>query len=268
MACRNAYRIEKVNIDKRINVNNEELLKEGTVNDRLLFGVDSKVEAYDVLQNNITMFEWVVKNKRFPNFWGRNINGENCLTKDEVNFIHSNGCRVAAIYATNEPQETEEQGLIHAKETVEIALNFGIPEDTAIFLEINENTVVTRAYLLGYSKGLISKGYIPGFKANTDSAYGFDREFSGGLQIDKELFDMCLVWATAPSLKEYERITDAHLIHPDNWIPYAPSGITRRDIAVWQYGKECHPINDDKDKEVFFNANLVCNDRVIIEKMF
>ena len=52
------------------------------------------------------------------------------------------------------------------------------------------------------------------------------------------------------------------------YLPFAPSGITRQDIAVWQYGKSCHPIADDKGRETAFNVNLVRDDRVITQKMF
>jgi len=88
------------------------------------------------------------------------------------------------------------------------------------------------------------------------------------MQSDRELFEKCLVWAVAPSLEEYDHITTSHLIRPDNWIPYAPSGITRRDIALWQYGKNCHPIQDDAGNDTSFNLNLVRNEEVIIHKMF
>ncbi len=63
-------------------------------------------------------------------------------------------------------------------------------------------------------------------------------------------------------------ITTSHLIHPDNWMPYAPSGITRNEIAVWQYGINCHPIEDDMGKVTTFNLNLVRNEQVIVDKMF
>ena len=85
---------------------------------------------------------------------------------------------------------------------------------------------------------------------------------------DKEVFKKCLIWAVTPSLAEYERVTTTHLIHPDNWVPFAPSGITRQDIAIWQYGKNCHPIADDSGKETTFNVNLVRDAKIIIEKMF
>ena len=120
----------------------------------------------------------------------------------------------------------------------------------------------------GFAKGLIKEGYIPAFKANTDAKFDFDREFSRGMQTDKDIFSKCLVWAVAPSLEDYHRVTTTHLLHPDDWMPYAPSGITRDDIAVWQYGKDCHPINDDNGKATAFNINLVKDDNLIIDKMF
>lgn len=235
---------------------------------RLLFGVDSKIQADDILQNNISEFEWVVRNKAYPNFWGRNLVGENSLTKKEIDFLHEKGCKIAAIYTSLHAKETEEQGKIVAKKIDVVAMELGIPQGTAIFLEIGESENVTRDYMRGFAKGMVEEGFTPAFKANTDANFGFDREFSRGLQTDRDVFSKCLVWAVSPSLAEYERVTTTHLIHPDNWLPFAPSGITRDDIAIWQYGKNCHPINDDAGVETTFNVNLVRNELVIIEKMF
>ena len=235
---------------------------------RLLFGVDSRIQADDILQNNISEFEWVVRNKVYPNFWGRNLVGENSLTKQETDFLHEKGCKIAAIYTSLDAKQTEEQGKIVAKKIDVVAMELGIPQGTAIFLEIGESENVTRDYMRGFAEGLVEEGFTPAFKANTDANFGFDREFSRGLQTDREIFNKCLVWAVVPSLAEYERVTTTHLIHPDNWIPFAPSGITREDIAIWQYGKDCHPIKDDSGNETTFNVNLVRNEQVIIEKMF
>lgn len=85
---------------------------------RLLFGVDSKIQANDILQNNISEFEWVVRNKVYPNFWGRNLVGENALTKDEIAFIHSKGCKIAAIYTDSGEKKTEEQGKIVVRKSM------------------------------------------------------------------------------------------------------------------------------------------------------
>ena len=236
--------------------------------ERLLFGVDSKGESHVVLQNNLSEFEWVVRNKLYPNFWGRNINGDNALTKEEITFIHEQGTKIAPIFSMSEGKETEAQGLEESAKAATLAVELNIPMGTTIFLEVPETENVTTEFMRGYIHGLLEEGFVPGFMANTDAKYEFDREFSRGMQTDKQSFETALVWATAPSLQEYERVTTTHLIHPDVWVPFAPSGITRNQIAVWQYGKECHPIFDDKGKEKTFNINLVRNEQVIIHRMF
>ena len=263
MACKSVQSTTIVN-----EIINTERTVSSEFENRLLFGVDSKVPSNDILQNNLTEFEWVTRNKIYPNFWGRNITGKDCLTKEEIKFLHTMGCKIAATYSDSKPKDTEEQGKICAKEVAHAAVGLGIPSNTAIFLEIGATENVSKDYMCGFARELISKGYTPGFKANTDAAFDFDRQYSRGMQSEGELFKKCLVWAVAPGLKEYERVTTTHFIHPDNWGPFAPSGITRNDIAVWQYGKECHPIMEDANNETFFNVNLVRNSQVIIEKMF
>ena len=268
MACRNAYKVKTEIREINTEVSS---ISEPTVSknvDRLLFGADSKIQANDLLQNNIDEFEWVVRNKIYPNFYGRYITGENCLTKEEIDFLHRKGCRIAAICSDPGEKQTEEQGSILAKKMDIRAYELGIKEGTAIFLEIGADENVSRDFLRGYAKTLMAEGFMPGFKANTDAKYDFDREFSRGMQTDKEIFKKCLIWAVAPTVEEYNRITTAHLIHPDNWTPYAPSGITRAEVAIWQYGVDCHPIEDDTGKLVSFNLDLVRNEQVITHAMF
>ena len=234
---------------------------------KLIFGVNSKVKANTILQNNLTEFEWVVRNKLYPAFWGRNIVGENALDKEEIDFLQNKGCQIAPIYCALSTDTSEEQGKIEAQTAIDRAKELGISDGIAIFLEISENFKISREYMKGYAQTLLDNGYTPGFKANTDAKYDFDREFSRGLQGDKELFRECLVWAVDPSLKEFDSITTSHVITPDKWKPFAPSGITRRDIAIWQYGKNCHPIEDDNENETTFNVDLIRNDDILFEKI-
>ncbi len=268
MACRNAYKAKQVTPEANTvetSISEPEVAKTVT---RLLFGVDSKTQANDLLQNNIDEFEWVVRNKIYPNFFGRYINEENCLTKEEIAFLHDKGCKIAAIYTDNTPKETEEQGAILAKKIDIRALELGVPAGSAIFLEIGEEETVTTDFMKGFVKSLLVEGFTPGFKTNTDAKFAFDREFSRGMQTDKDVFTKSLIWAVAPTVKEYNEMTTTHLIHPDNWVPFAPSGITRSEIAIWQYGRDCHPIEDDAGRMTTFNLDLVRNEQVIIEKMF
>lgn len=235
---------------------------------RLLFGVDSSRPASELLQNNLKLFEWVVRNKIFPCFWGRDLNGDTPLTSEEVRFLHRQGCKIAATVVATGAQETDEQGVLIAKQAADKAQALGIPEGCAIFLVLEEEKSVDRDFLRGFAGELLKKGFTPGFQMNTDARFMFDREFSRGMQTNKAIFENCLVWATAPAVSEYDNITTSHLIHPDEWIPYAPSGITRKEIALWRYGNKCHPIENDGGKTVTFNMNLVRNEQVITDKMF
>lgn len=268
MACRNAYKVNTTKVEAEVAQPSITMPTVAKTVNRLLFGVDSKIQANDLLQNNIEEFEWVVRNKIYPNFYGRYLTGENCLTKEEIRFLHSKGCKIAAIYASADDKITEEQGTVMAKNIDIRALELGIPEGAAIFLEIGENENVSRDFMRGFAKSLMVEGLTPGFKVNTDAKFAFDREFSRGMQTDKDIFKKCLIWAVSPTVKEYNGITTSHLIHPDNWMPYAPSGLTRAEIAIWQYGIDCHPIEDDMGKVTTFNLNLVRNEQVIIEKLF
>lgn len=270
MACKSAINKQAVvaTAAAPYSVNSEAIKVEEKKKVKLLFGVDSKIQTDDLLQNNITEFEWAARNKIYPTFWGRNLIGENRLTKDEIKFIHQKGCKIAAIYNHFGEKRTEKQGELLVKEIVDAVIKLNIPRGTAIFLEIAENEVATRNFMRGFASALISEDFTPGFKANTDAAFDFDREYSRGMQTDRDVFKKCLIWAVAPSLDEYHRVTTTHLIHPDDWKPFAPSGITRDDIAIWQYGKDCHPINDDAGNETSFNVNLIKNSEILINYMF
>ena len=95
MACRGAFKSNNIIVEADLAQTSitEPVVAQNV--DRLLFGVDSEIQANDLLQNNIEEFEWVVRNKIYPNFYGRYLTGENCLTKEEIKFLHSKGCKIA-----------------------------------------------------------------------------------------------------------------------------------------------------------------------------
>lgn len=74
----------------------------------LFFGVNSKYRADEKLQNNLTLFEWVTRNKLFPNFWGRDINGETPLTSLEMKYLYDKNCRIVPIYFISGEFRTED----------------------------------------------------------------------------------------------------------------------------------------------------------------
>ncbi len=268
MACRNVYRVPTGDEDGHMPKSMITVPAVAKNVNRLLFGADSATRADVLLQNNIREFEWVVRNKIYPNFYGRYLTGKDCLTKEEINFLHDKGCKIAPMCKDICTKVTEYEGRMLGKKLALRAQDLQIPTGTAIFLELGEEEAVKRDFLRGYAIALMEEGYTPGFKANTDAAFKFDREFSRGLLTENSTFRRCMIWAAAPIIDKFNGIRTAHLIHPDRWMPFAPSGMTRNEIAVWQYGKNAHPIEDDNGGETFFNLNLVRNEQVIIEKMF
>ena len=269
MACRNAYQAAKITKEEaeiiRASITELNVAQNAK---RLLFGVDTMTPANDLLQNNIDHFEWVVRNKIHPNFYGRNIVGDNPLTKEEILYIHGRGCKIAVKCENRDEKKAEEKGIAYAERIGLEARKLGIPGGCAIFLVIEEDATISHEYMRGFAMQLMIAGYTPGFHANTDAKYAFDREFGRGVQVNREVFKKCLIWATAPIIPEYDGITTSHLIHPDEWKAFAPSCITRREIAIWQYGKNAHPIENDDEQKTSFNLNLVRNEQIIIEKMF
>lgn len=236
--------------------------------DLVYFGVDSKHKSTSILQNNLTLFEWVERNKELPCYWGRNIVGENSLTLDEIDFLHENACEIVPIYIDLGNKESEEQGIDVARGAVKRAKELQIPKGTVIYLEITINDDIKSQFIVGFAKGLITEGYIPGFKSITDAEFNFDAKFSQAAQTDPAVINKCLVWAVSPSLKEYYRVTTTHLLYPDKWAPFAPSCIRQKDVAIWQYGMECHPIDSINGEEITFNVNLMSNDNMLQNNVF
>lgn len=240
-------------------------------NGQVFFGVDSEAPANALLQHNLLHFDWVTVNKLYPNFWGRYIGGEKAITPEEVQFLHEKGCKIVPIYAANNSEEitTEVQGIEDARRAFYKAKELGIGLQTVIFLKIPEQVTVQSEYLLGFARTLLSLDYIPGFYANTDAkGEDFSHQFSRGFMNEPEVFGKCEIWAISPSLPEFFETVNAHTLYPDSWKPHSPSCMTRERIAIWQYGRGCHPINDDLDNPVSFNANLVRNSDFLIEKLF
>ena len=234
------------------------------------FGVDTTTGADTVLQHNLTMFEWVVRNKTHPNFWGRKINGKTPLTLAELEFIHGIvGCKVAAIYQIENPKkaQTEQEGEADGQKAVRLARDLGFYEGNAIFAAVGKDTNVTDTYMRGYIQSLLASGFTPGMYANTDAHFDFCHMFSRGFRENTELFRQCLIWAASPNLPAYTDTTDAHLVHPDYWGPHSPSCLRQDDIAIWQYGARCNPVNDYLGAPASFHINLIKDVDIIVDKM-
>lgn len=236
----------------------------------LLFGVDSGAPVDRLFQNSLTQFEWVVRNKPYPHFWGKFFGGRYAVTAEEIDSLHALGCKVALLYNGYgaDAVGTERQGRIDAKKAFIAAAALGVPPGCALFLDAYDAEGMTAEYMKGFAGSLARDGYQPGVYAKTDASSGFHHQFSRGYRLYPEIYSRYLIWAASPSLAEYYRTDNARLLHPDYWGPTCPSCVSQSQIAIWQYGRECHPVNEYTGRPTAFNVNLVKDPSVILEKMF
>lgn len=215
------------------------------------FGVDTETNVTELLQHNLTLFDWIRKNQGFPYFVGRRINGENALTKDELTYINDNGSKAIPLFKPFD----EMCGKDNAKMAIAILEELELEKGISVYVELDAN-IVTDEFLKDFANKIIVEGYVPGFYVDTDSYYNFDRQYSRAYQSDEMLMKQCKIWATAPEMDEFFETQNSHNEKPDFWGPFAPSCITKEQISFWQYGKKAHPINTYSGKRTDFNLNL------------
>ena len=112
MACRDAHKMKNTGafLSNSVLTEKTEIPKAEDGVERLIFGVDSQTPAGTLLQNNIDHFEWVVRNKIYPGFAGRALLGKDCLTKEEIEFLHDRECKIAATCPADMEKDGETQG--------------------------------------------------------------------------------------------------------------------------------------------------------------
>lgn len=220
-------------------------------NEMTFFGIDTESNVNTLLQNNITLLDWIRKSKGFPYFVGRWINGHDPLTKDEIDYIKSIGSNVIPIIR---PEDSLSYDSLSEK-TVSILKELNFEKGTVVFLTIGSNDMPSEC-LIAFAKGIIDKGYIPGFYADTDSYYEFDHQFSIAYQDDETTMKKCKIWALSPEMEEFFETRTSHNPQPDFWGPFAPSCLSKEQISFWQYGKKTHPIKSYGGERVDFNLNL------------
>ena len=114
------------------------------------FGVDTETRVDELLQNNITLFDWIRKNQGFPYFIGRRINGENALTSEEMSYIASNGSKVIPILTA----VSEKSAKDNAKIAITLLDDLKIERNTPVFVEMTDihcRTHSLKTFISGYA---------------------------------------------------------------------------------------------------------------------
>lgn len=64
---------------------------------KIIFGVSSTTPANKKLKNGYTLYEWIMRQKCFPRFWGRTILWEDSITDKEIEYLKSKDCKILPI---------------------------------------------------------------------------------------------------------------------------------------------------------------------------
>ena len=147
-----------------------------------IFGVDSFLPSNTKLTNGYDLYSWVMRMNCFPEFWGRNISGENQLTQEEVSFLHEKNCKIALIFNDiTEANVSKANGAAEAFRAIEAVRALGVPSNMsiAIFAYINPNWSISHNWMISFAHVLAENGFVPGFIGNTDSSlnFNFDRQY-------------------------------------------------------------------------------------------
>lgn len=197
-----------------------------------LFGIRSDIPANTKLKNGYVLFDWIMRQRGIPAFWGRSLSGENPLTQSEIDFLKSKDCKIMLIMDDlTEEKISATDGTADAVKATDAAKAIGVPQndEIAIFADIKDDWSVNHNWMLSFARTLQLNGYITGFIGNTDSSknFNFDRQCSHYVQaaID-EFYNNTIYCATEPKLEN----------EPDEWCPYCPSELQPDDIRLWMTG--------------------------------
>ncbi|MBQ8185081.1 MAG: hypothetical protein IJ036_04775 [Lachnospiraceae bacterium] len=198
-----------------------------------IFGVNSAIPANKRLKNGYTMYEWIMRKKCFPAFWGRTLAGKDAMTKEEIDFLRSKNCKIVPMIRNfTEGQISADNGTNDAIYVVQVAKRLGIPpyKGIAIFVEVKPEWSINHNWMITFGRVLSFYGYVPGFIGNTDSSknFNFDRQCSHYVQF---------ITSTNEARAMYGATEPKRAGVPAKWEPYCPSALQPEDMHLWACGK-------------------------------
>ncbi|MBR2464698.1 MAG: hypothetical protein IKM42_07200 [Clostridia bacterium] len=223
---------------------------------KTIFGVSSMLPSNQKLKNGYTMYDWVMRQKCFPTFWGRGLLGPHAITEEEVAFLRSKNCKIMLVVQDlTEAEVSGSNGVKEAFRVVESARKLNVPQDNSvtIFAEFKPDWSVNHNWMIGFAGILSMNGYIPGFIGNTDSAknFNFDRQCSHYVQATEKVNQFGAVYmATEPKCSK----------PPQKWKPFCPSALNREDMHLWKTGTTTF------DK--FVVEDIYARDKAVLDKIW
>ena len=194
---------------------------------RYIWGVDSAAIVNDEL------FNCVKSNFGSPRYWGRYLtdvpNVSEGLTKEEIAFIRNKGMKVLPIYNVFSEAVGYSKGQIAARNAVYNARRLGIPNNIALFANVERFFDVDEAWIRGWVESLYPTGYRPGiYHDPTEGA--FAQEYCKAVTTNNQVAVQAILWSAEPEPgPTKERNAPA----------FAPSKPNcKGNVWLWQYGRD------------------------------
>lgn len=228
---------DKKNKDKDVDEEKDKDKENGKADENkkkreVVWGVDSA---------SVTTEEvYVCVNDQFgkPEIWGRYLGSKEGvsrgITKKEVQYLHDREIKILPIYNHFTKAEGHDRGVELAQHAVSLAQEIGLPEDKAIFADIEPDYPVDASFIQGWYDGLKDTAYQPGIYGVFAEDQALFEIYNQVLKDNEELGKEMIIWSAHPQLE---------ITTKDNAPKYEPIAPKNSLLLGWQYGidaKECH----------------------------
>ncbi|RFB16842.1 DUF1906 domain-containing protein [Bacillus sp. HNG] len=209
----------------------------------VVWGIDSASETTK------DFYACVKENFGDPIVFGRYIGGRDGisvgLTAEQVKIIHAEGDFILPIYNHFNDATGYDNGVAHAKDALKLAGEIGIPENIAIFADIEPDYPVDSEFINGWFDTIVGSKYKSGIYGVFDPEQALFKAYQEAGKSNGAILEQNYIWTAAPSVG-----VTAESKAPE-FNPSAPAG----SLAWgWQYGLESKSCNIDTN---LFKRELV-----------
>lgn len=192
-----------------------------------VWGVDSSQEVTK------EFYDCVLTNFGKPNFWGRYLTrvegASEGLTQTEIELLHNSGTKILPIYNNFRQATGYAAGRVVARNTIFNARRLGIPENTALFANVEKFFPVDADWIRGYVDTFLPSGYRPGMYHDPVNG-NFNNAYCQAVAADSNVSQQLILWSAEPETGT-TKATEAPTFHP-------ASPLCAANIWGWQYGRD------------------------------
>lgn len=155
------------------------------------------------------------------------------MDSNEVSFFHEKGIAILVIYNHVNDVTGYDHGVEHAETAIQMAEELDIPEDVAIFLNVEPEYPIDSAFLEAWYETVNDSNYHPAVYGVFDEGSHLDQAFQS---TDEEIQENTIVWTAYPQ----EGVTTK-----DNAPEFTPEAPENAMHVGWQYGLDAETCNID-----------------------